>query len=292
MNCKNCQDPLEENALFCDNCGAKVIKNRITFKFLIVELFAVMGLESLYFKTLKKMLIAPQEVLNEYLNGVRKKYVNPFGYLAVGAALSLITFNFFSKEFKDIQTAVDTAQIKDMKDLVKKDLTTIKNITEEELLVLKKKQDSAKMNLKFQEGYFDFFLKYFNLMAFLFLPVYALTSKWTYRKPHNFGEHIVMNAFLQGTTMYISLIFFLISLFTHPLVYSASMLLYIVYYLFAFSKLYNHSFGKSILKFLRFVVVLVIVMIITIIIILIVLALLGLILKWINPELLKSLFGN
>ncbi len=46
MNCKNCQDPLEENAQFCDNCGAKVITSRITFKFLITVLFAVMGLET------------------------------------------------------------------------------------------------------------------------------------------------------------------------------------------------------------------------------------------------------
>ena len=38
------------------------------------------------------MFTQPHIVLTEYLSGVRKRYVNPFGYLAVGAALSLIIF--------------------------------------------------------------------------------------------------------------------------------------------------------------------------------------------------------
>jgi hypothetical protein len=291
MNCKNCNDPLEENALFCDNCGAKVIKQRITLTFLLAELFAVMGLESLYLNTLKKMLTAPQEVLNEYLTGVRKRYVNPFAFLAVGAALSLITFNFFSDEFKNMQSNADTDEITEMKALVKKDLSSIKNISEEELAVLKKKQASAKKMLKFQKEYFNFFLQYFNLITFLFLPFYALVSKWTYRKPNNYGEHIVMNAYLQGFTMYISVITFFIAMFTHPLVYIGSSLLYIVYYLFAFGKLYNHSFGKSILKFFRFLIMLVLAIILFLIVIAILLVIVFFIINWLNPEFIKSIFS-
>lgn len=292
MNCKNCNDPLEENAMFCDNCGAKVIKQRITLRFLLGELFAVMGLESIYIATLKKMCTSPQEVLNEYLTGVRKRYVNPFAFLAVGAGLSLITFNFFSDEFKQMQSNADTTQTIELRELANKDLSTIKNISAEELIALKKKQDSAKFGLKFQEGYLNFILKYFNLMAFLLLPFYAVVSKWTYRKPHNFGEHIVMNAYLQGFTMYISVIAFFISLVTHPIVYLSSTVLYIVYYLFAFGKLYHHSFWKSILKLLRFIIVLSIVGTIFIIILIIVIGITGLIINWLNPEFLKNLMSH
>jgi hypothetical protein len=291
MNCKNCQDPLEENAQFCDNCGAKVIKQRITLKFLLAELFAVLGLESLYIITFKKMILAPQEVLNEYLTGVRKRYVNPFAFLAVGAALSLVTFNFFSKEFKEMQLNAETAQTKEMRILAEQDLSTIKNISKEEFTALKKKQNSAKIGLKFQEEYLNFFLQYFNLITFLFLPFYALISKWTFRKPHNFGEHIVMNAYLQGFTMYISVITFFISMYTHPLVYMGSMLLYILYYLFAFGKLYHLSFGESIIKLLRFIFVLIIVSIITVIVVLLLFVILFFIIKWLNPDLLKSIFS-
>lgn len=250
-----------------------------------------MGLESLYFNTLKKMLSSPHEVLNEYLTGVRKRYVNPFAFLAVGAALSLITFNFFSDDFKKIQSNTDTEEIKEMKALVEKDLSTIKNISEKELIALKKEQSSAKFRLNFQEEYLNFFLKYFNLITFLFLPFYALVSKWTYRKPHNYGEHIIMNAYLQGFTMYISVITFFISMFTHSLVYMCSMLLYIIYYLFAFGKLYNHSFRKSILKFLRFILILALVTLIFLIVIAILLAIAFFIINWLNPEFLKNMFS-
>ena len=292
MNCKNCKDPLEENAQFCDNCGAKIIKERITLRFLLIELFAAIGLESLYLNTLKKMVTAPEAVLNEYLNGVRKRYVNPFAFLAVGAALSLLTFNFFSDDFKRIQSNAGSEKTMEMEALAKKDLSKIKGISKEELIALKKEQKSAQFGVKFQEFYWNFFLQYFNLITFLFIPFYALVSKWTYRKPHNYGEHIVMNAYLQGFTMYISVITFFISMFTHPLVYIGSTLLYIVYYLYAMGRLYQHSFTKSILKLLRFIIVLTIVSALVILIVMLILGIAALILNWLNPEYLKSIFST
>lgn len=140
MNCKNCNEILENNALFCDNCGAKIIKSRITFRFLMVELFSMLGFNSMFFNTLKKMFLAPNEVLNEYLNGIRKRYVNPFAYLAVGAALSLIIFNFFSKDYLKMQATVNQSQTKEIKELANKDLSTIKNLSTEEFNKLKVKQ--------------------------------------------------------------------------------------------------------------------------------------------------------
>ena len=137
MNCKNCNEILENDALFCDNCGAKIVKNRITFKFLMLELFSVLGFNNLFFTTLKKMFLAPNEVLNEYLNGIRKRYVNPFAYLAVGAALSLIIFNFFSKDYLEMQATVNQSQTKEIKELANKDLSTIKNLSAKEFNKLK-----------------------------------------------------------------------------------------------------------------------------------------------------------
>ena len=232
MNCKNCNDPLEKDAQFCDNCGAKVIKSRITFKLLIIELFTdVFGVDSKFFLTLKKMITHPQDVINEYLTGVRKRYVNPFAYLAIGAGLSLLVFNFFAEEYKNIQGSINETQIKEMKELANKDLSNLKNISDKELKTLKNKQKSAKSTINFLENYINFILHNFNLIAFLFLPFYSLLSKLTYRKPYNYGEHIVINAYLQGTTMYFSIIAFFIALLIHPLAFSLSMLLYIIYYL-------------------------------------------------------------
>ena len=35
MNCKNCQQVLIENAGYCNNCGAKIVLQRITFQEMI-----------------------------------------------------------------------------------------------------------------------------------------------------------------------------------------------------------------------------------------------------------------
>lgn len=97
-----------------------------------------------------------------------------------------------------------------------------------------------------------FTLQYFNLFAFLFLIIYASLSKWTYPKPHNFGEHIVMNAYVYGFETYFSIIAFFLALVVHPSIYGYSLFTYFVYYLYCFGKLYKLSLGKSLLKLLRF----------------------------------------
>lgn len=292
MNCKNCQHILEQHALFCDNCGAKVIKNRITLKFLLSELFGkVFGLDNKYFITLKKMFLAPQEVLNEYLIGVRKRYVNPFAYLAIGAGISLIVFSFFSDDFKIMMKSGGGVDFSETNTIVKEDLKDTKNISKKELETLKEEQHKAQITNKFLEKYSDFLLKYYNLVTFLFLPYYALLSKITFRKPHNYGEHIIMNAYLQGTTMYFSTVGFLISLTINvPLVFSLSVLFSIAYFSYAFKKLYQHSIKKTILKLLKFILLLVVTYITLIIIVMILMVIVIFILKFTNPELLKNIF--
>ncbi len=261
MNCKNCNEILESDAHFCDNCGAKVMTNRITLRFLIGELFASMGFESLYFATLKGMILSPHKVIKEYLGGVRKRYVNPFAYLALGAALSLIIFNFFSDDFFKAQASFNQGQIEQLKKVTSKDLSTVKNISEKELTKLKLEQNSAKIQLNFIENYSQFLLRYFNLAAFLFLPFYALLSKMTYYKPHNYGEHIVINAYIQGTTMYISIFCFLLSIVINPKIFSFSLFFVIPYYLYTLGKMYNYSFKKSVIKFFKFIGVLLLLLI-------------------------------
>lgn len=259
MNCKNCQDPLEEDAQFCNNCGGKVINSRITFKFLITDLFInVFGVDSKFFLTLRKMITHPNEVIEEYINGVRKRYLNPFAFFAISAGLSLLIYNFFAEDYLAIQSSVNKEQIADLQKIADEDLSILKDISNQELTKLKGRQQIAKMQLKFTEKTAEYMLRYFNLLMFIFLPFYALLSKWTYRKPHNFGEHIIINAYVYGFATYFSIVGFFISMLVHPSIYMISMVFYILYYLYVFGKLYNHSFGKIILKLLRFILVLII----------------------------------
>ena len=230
----------------------------MSFKLLLNDLFInILGVDGLYFTTLKKMFTQPHVVLTEYLSGVRKRYVNPFGYLAVGAALSLIIFNFFADDFIAFQSTMNSAQITELKEIAEMDLSTVKDISNKELQKLKVQQQSAKFQLEFQDKWLRFFLNYLNLFAFIFLPLYALMSRTTYRKPYNFGEHLIINAYLQGSTMYISIIMFFVAMLINPNIYCFSILAVIIYYLYTLSKLHNHTFGKAIVKLLKFFLVLI-----------------------------------
>ncbi len=255
MICKNCEEKLENDAQFCDNCGAKVIVSRITFKQLVTELVInVFGIDSKFFLTLKKMVTNPDEVLTEYLTGVRKKYVNPFAFLAIGAGLSLIIFNYFADDFINMQSNFRSEDISQLRETANLDVSAFKNVSKEELKKMERNKKMAQKQLEVSENIMQFMLRYYNLLTFLFLPFYALLSKWTYRKPHNFGEHIVMNSYLYGLTTYFSIIAFFAAMLIHPSIYFYSVIAYILYYLYAFKKLYKLSIGTSVLKFFRFLI--------------------------------------
>ncbi|CAL2092210.1 DUF3667 domain-containing protein [Tenacibaculum sp. 190524A05c] len=287
MTCKNCGHKLEHDASFCDKCGAKVVKNRITFKLLLSELFASFGLDSLYANTLRKMFSKPHEVLKDYLDGARKKYVNPFAYLAVGAALSLIVFNFYSKEFIDVNNSFNQNRTETLKEKANIDLSKLTHLSEKEIAKLKRQQQEAELALKLGDTYYDIFVRYFNIISFLFLPFYAFISYMTFRKPNNYGEHIIINSYIQGTTMYISIVFFLVAMLISPKIYPFGTIGFIAYYLYTFGKMYDLTTKQYILKFLRFCVVSLITILIIAIFITVISYAIGFFTGYKNPEILK-----
>lgn len=255
MNCKNCNHPLHEDAHFCENCGAKVVVERITFKALFLDVIInVFGFDSKFFTTLRMTARQPHVVINDVLGGVRKRYMNPFAFLAVGAALSLLIFNYFEEDFKTINSEANATQIEEFKQKANLDIAAMEGLSEKQIQKLTIEKSMAEMQLKFLDGMMNFMLHYYNLLTFVFLFLYAILSKWTFWKPHNLGEHIVINAYIYGFTTYISLILFFLSMAIHPSIYTYSMLFYIVFYMYAFGKLYQLSIWKNILKLLRFLI--------------------------------------
>lgn len=263
MNCKNCQNPLEEKTHFCNNCGAKVVLDRINFKNLLLEFFIVnFGIDSRFFLTMRKMVTDPDDVVNEYLEGVRKRYINPFAFLAVAAGLSVIIFNYFADDFIAIQNSVQSEQIKELKEKASVDISKLENLSAKEKQKKQIEKKVAQMQLDLTDKMWDFMLRYLNLLTFVFLLIYAVLSKWTFWKPHNFGEHIVMNGYMYGFVTYLTLIAFFLSMVIHPTIYMITILASILYYMYAFGKIYKLSIGENILKLLRFLLGLIIVVVI------------------------------
>jgi hypothetical protein len=94
MTCKNCQGTLRTDFLYCPGCGAKAQVKRLTFKNLFSDVLErFFDLDNTFYRTLNKMTLRPEEVIGSYIEGVRRRYLNPMSYL--GIALGVSGFLYF-----------------------------------------------------------------------------------------------------------------------------------------------------------------------------------------------------
>lgn len=249
MNCKNCSTELTDHSKYCQECGAKVINERISIKRLVFDLLNVFGWDNRFFVTLRSLIKCPEDVFQKYLAGTRKRFTNPFTFFAIGAAFSLLVINQFSEEYLNLTSKIGSEQAAIFDN---PSLETEKNSQQDAAIELETEQ--SELNDKMQQMMF----KNYNLFSFLLLPLYAFFAFLVFGKPYNYGEHLVINAYIQGTTFLIVTILFAISLFTLPWLYEASFILVMFYYSYAYGKLYKHSFGRATLKFLKFIGILII----------------------------------
>jgi len=115
MTCKNCDARLRTDFLYCPACGAKVIRNRITVKNLWVDfLERYFNLDNTFIRTFVHLFTKPEVVIEGYLQGIRRKYLNPISYIGIALTLSgIIVFlmaksiDFMSFDFYDNQQQVE-----------------------------------------------------------------------------------------------------------------------------------------------------------------------------------------
>jgi len=245
--CKNCKGILLENQAFCNTCGAKIIRERITVKNLVSDFTNnVFGWDNKFFVTVKTLVTKPQILFKEYINGTRKKYMNPFTFLALGTALALFIFNFFAEDYMALNVDSNKQSVEVIASMMEKQMGE-----DFDAVTYKKEQLEMITNVS------SFMLKYFNLLVILFLPCYTFLAFLTYRKPYNYGEHLVINSYIQGLSFLVTSIIFTISVFTNPSVYMLTIGLLILYYTYAYGKLHQLTFAESILKLFKFFVILI-----------------------------------
>ena len=77
MECKNCKGLISLSISYCPNCGAKIIKNRLTVKNLFGSFVAqFLNYDNKFLQTFISLFTKPEKVIGSYINGTRKKYVN------------------------------------------------------------------------------------------------------------------------------------------------------------------------------------------------------------------------
>jgi len=79
LECLNCKQPISDKDNFCSNCGQVNDELPLSIKQFISEFFAgFFSFDTRFFKTFTPLLFKPGKVSREYIEGKRKKYVNPF----------------------------------------------------------------------------------------------------------------------------------------------------------------------------------------------------------------------
>jgi len=250
-SCINCGISLHGS--FCHQCGQKLIEERLTVKGVVTSaLSSIFKLDSGLWYTIVMMTTKPGQVIQDYIKGKTKPYVNPFRYALIFIALYV---------FLAINLGEYNAQIDQIIELYK-------NIG-----IIETSEAETEMRTRL-----NFVFKFSNFIPFVLIPFLSSASFVLLKKEKwHFAEYFVMNTYTIGH----------INLLTIPLLIIVSVLLGLshllipVIYLFSigffayvFHDLFKRSWGGSIalgvgnyiLGFLLFLITLVVITIIIVVI--------------------------
>ena len=228
MDCKNCDRPLRTDYSFCSNCGAKIIRNRLTMKNLwhdVTERF--FNIDNTFIRTFLHLFSKPEVVIGGYISGVRKKYLNPISYLTVALLLSGLAFLILKNVYGITLTEVPNGN------------ATL----------------AAKM---------DRIYDYQTLMAYSSLPIYAALT-WLFfldKNKYNFTEHFLISIYTVAQYSIIQFVviiplfgFFNVNYTNFSLVF---MLIVVFYQFYVLKKLHQTKIFNTIIRALGYLVLMMI----------------------------------
>lgn len=233
MNCKNCNKGLIASQNYCDNCGAKRIRNRLTIKVLAQQVNEqFLSLDNKLFRTFLDLFKKPEDVINGYVDGTRKKYIDVIQYFAI--SLTIAGFQVFLM------------------------LTFFKEALDLDMGFMEKLAEApANKNNPFLSQDFESSSRYQGLIYIITLPLSALSTWLAYYisgdRRFNFTEHIVLNLYYSAQIVIItavsSIIFLMFGL--NYLVVNFILIIPMFAYLFyILRRVFKDSFWDSFAKFL------------------------------------------
>lgn len=235
MHCKNCGAPLEDDAGFCSYCGARVIDERISTKFLFQEILdKVLSVDNKLLKTFIHLFTKPEEVINGYISGIRKRYYNPFSYLLISITLTGIYLYF-------------------LKDVLVESFTDPNSQNPFE-------------NAEYTTSFMDLFTEYQAFFTVLNIPLYGFMSWLVFlnRKKYNFYEHLVIYLYAASQvsvlTFLIVVPFYFVDKNSSAYLSLIMSIFTFVYFAYVLIRLYKLKFWQFIVKGLYFVFVFVVLM--------------------------------
>ena len=228
MDCKNCGAHLEEGAGFCSYCGARVIMDRISFKFLFKEFMdKVLSVDNRLMKTFFHLFYKPEVVINSYINGVRKRYFNPVSYLLISITVSGLYVYFLKDILLDAFTVSSS--------------------------------ENPFNNAQYTSNFMDVFTEYQAFFTVMNIPIYGFLSWLVFlnRKKYNFYEHLVIYLYGASHVTFFSFLFvipfYFVSTDLTAKVSLAMSVLSFVYFAFVLIRLFKLTFVQFIIKTLYFI---------------------------------------
>ncbi len=229
MVCKNCNYNLSQENDFCSQCGAKVIRNRITFKQILHDFGAqFLNYDNKFFQTFIALFKNPEKVIGGYIEGTRKKYVNVISYFAIAITVSGLQIYFLNKFFPEVM-----------------DLSAI----------------SAEGTEDISNGTLKLINEYQSLVMMLYVPLYALLARLVFlnKKNFNYTELVVIFGYILSQISIIGAVIAIIfGIFGITLGYMSIILLplQIIYSAYCLKRLYSLSIQGIILRTLLFFMIL------------------------------------
>ncbi|WP_456438652.1 DUF3667 domain-containing protein [Psychroserpens sp.] len=231
MNCKNCHTELTEGSEFCNSCGGKVIRNRLTFRNLFEHISETFfNYDNKLLRTFVDLIKQPEAVIAGYIEGVRKRYVNPISFFGLTLTIVSLEWLILQKFFP---------QLLNMSSL------------------------STNGNETFMAGLFDFIQKYSSIMMMLYIPLYAIISRTVFfdNKKYNYTEHVVafiyMLSILSLFGLFLNMICVLIGYDLGAVSY-INLLIQIIYISYCFKRLYSLNkleiTARAFLSFIAYII--------------------------------------
>ena len=240
MNCKNCQFQLNESDDYCPNCGAKVIRNRLTIKNLF-EHFSeqFLNYDNKFLQTFLHLFTKPEIVIQSYIDGTRKKYVNVISYFAIAITVSglyLFILNKFFPECLELPDFMPSGQE------------------------------------EFQSNGMAFMQEYQSLLMMLYIPLYAIMAKMVFIgfKKYNYTELFVIFMYTQSQLSIVLAVLILLGALLGLNFYIMSFIsmpIMILYTAFCLYRLYKLNVQEMILRTLMFFIVMAIFFVIYVLVI-------------------------
>lgn len=201
MYCKNCATYLPYQNDFCGSCGAKIVNNRFTVKSIFNEAREeYLVSDNKLFLTFWHLLIKPELVIQGYIEGIRKRYLNVIAYVAVSLTV-LGIYVFLLKNFYTDDTLINEFNS-----------GMLGNRKLEELTPEQKEKfiESSKMFADSMGKFVDFL----GLITIITTPINALASYVLFitKRKHNYAEHIVINYYMAAQTSIVTFLLTIIML--------------------------------------------------------------------------------